>query len=345
MKERRLWQGQNSEKARKRELFFDEITRSAYHVNESLRTEVYIPYKSVIPGYCTPRFEELDDLAEKHFDALHRSTNHPDYGYLDKWNDYLMADASHYPELIPVRETVIKWSRKNYLDKDWCREIAVRTLDYWVRDDRKPNDEDDEEQKSYEWDCPGRRKVNVNPREYKLVPLPGFPRYFPFRDESVDHYLQEVRRWMRAKIIPQSVWHQLKGSWIGSDSAMGARLDKYIEEDLERICEVAEFYARSLEGLYSDKGHGPVPAHPEEAKHIRWAVQAQMYEEATFSSIAKSEDLLINREMPNVSYVKREVKKVLKEIDLPIREELLKPGRRKGSKDKKPRQPRRESTQ
>jgi hypothetical protein len=70
-----------------------------------------------------------------------------------------------------------------------------------------------------------------------------------------------------------------------------------------------------------------------------------MYEEATFSSIAKSEDLLINREMPNVSYVKREVKKVLKEIDLPIREELLKPGRRKGSKDKKPRQPRRESTQ
>ena len=339
MRRRRLWQGERSEKRIKRELFFDEITQSAYHVNESLRTEVYIPYQSVIPGYYTPRFEELDDLAEKHFGKLQRSSNHPDYGYLDTWNAYMMADDTHYPELIPVREAVITWSRKNHLDVDWCREVAVETLDDWVREDRKTKDgadEDDEKQKLYDWSCPGGRKVNVHPLEHKLVPLPDFPRYFPFIHMSVDHYLQEVKRWMTQKIIPESVWHQLKSSWIGSDSPMGPKLDKYIEEDLGRICEVAEFYALSLEAYYRDKGHKPIRSQPEESKHIKWAVQAQMYEETTFSSIAKSENLF-NNDRPNASYVRREVLKVLEEIGLPPRPGLLKPGRRKGAIEKNPR--------
>jgi hypothetical protein len=336
MKARRLWEGQKSEKARKRELFFDEITRSAYHVNESLRTEVYIPYKSVIPGYYTPEVEELDNLRGEYFRKTHPNYNWSGYEHHEDWEVYLVADADHYPELVPVREAVIAWSRKNHLDADWCREIAVRTLDYWFREDRKTKDEDDEEQKLYHWYCPGGRKVNVHPLEYKLVPLPGFPRYFPFIHMSIDHYLQEVKQWARKDIIPQSFWHQLKGSWIGSDSTMGAKLDKYIEEDLERICEVAAFYARSLKGLYSDKGHGPVPAHPEEAKHIRWAVQAQVYKETTFSSIAESEGLLAC-DMPNTSYVRREVLKILEDIGLPPRKDLQNSGRRKGSKDKKPR--------
>jgi hypothetical protein len=336
MKERRFWQGQKIEKRLKRELFFEEITQSAYHVNESLRTEVYIPYQSVIPGYYTPRFEELDELAEKHFDRLQRSSNHPDYGYLDRWNAYMMADDSRYPELIPVREAVITWSRKNHLDVDWCREVAVRTLDYWVREDLKTKDEADEEQKLYDWSCPSGGKVNVHPLEHKLVPLPDFPRYFPFIHRSLDRYLQEVKLWMKEKIIPESVWHQLKSSWIGSDSTMGPRLDKYIEEDFSRICEIAEFYALSLEAYYRDKGHKHVRTQPEEGKHIKWAVQAQMYEETTFSSIAKSENLF-NNGRPNASYVRREVLKVLEEIELPLRPGLLKPGRRKGAIEKKPR--------
>jgi hypothetical protein len=60
-----------------------------------------------------------------------------------------MADDKHYPELIPVREAVIAWSRSNHLDTDWCREVAVKTLDYWVRTDRKYRDDGDEEQRLY----------------------------------------------------------------------------------------------------------------------------------------------------------------------------------------------------
>jgi hypothetical protein len=336
VKVRRFWQGQKIEKRRKRELFFEEITQSAYHVNESLRTEVYIPYQLVIPGYYTPRFEELDELAEKHFDELQRSSNHPDYGYLDKWNAYMMADDSHYPELIPVREAVINWSRKNHLDVDWCREVAVRTLDYWVREDRKTKDEDDEEQELYDWDCPGGGKANVHPLEHELVPLPDFPRYFPFIHRSLDHYLQEVKQWAKTKVIPQSLWYQLKNSWLGNNPYTGARLDRYIKEDLTRIRELAEVYALSLEGYYSQKGHKPVRTHPEEGKHIKWAVLAQMYEETTFSSIAESENLL-NSGRPNASYVRREVLKVLEEIELPPRPELLKPGRPKRAKERNPR--------
>src|SRR5438067_1703277 len=82
--------------------------------------------------------------------------------------------------------------------------------------------------------------------------------YIPFLHMSVDRYLQEVRRWMKEKIIPDSVWQKLKSSWIGSETSMGPILDKYIEEDLGRICEIARVYARSLEFYYKQEGYEPV---------------------------------------------------------------------------------------
>lgn len=145
---------------------------------------------------------------------------------------------------------------------------------------------------------------------------------------------QRNRQWMETKIIPESIWHKLKSSWMAPD--LTSTLDEYINQDLDRICEIARFYALSLEHYYKEKGHGPVPAHPEEGKHIRWAVQAQMNKETTFSSIAASEGLS-NSGRPNVSYVRREVLKVLREIELPPRPGLLGSGRRRASTENNPR--------
>lgn len=336
MKQKRFWQGEKSEKQIKRYLFFEEITHSAYHVNLSLRTEVYTPYKSVIPGYFTPRFEELDKLSRKSFGKNHPNAKYFDYEHYDTWEAYLTADVDNYPELIPVREAVIAWSRSNHLDADWCREIAVDTLNYWFREDHKPKYEDPEEHELYELVCyPGGGKYRMNPIvEDKLLPLPGFPPYLPFRHKSLDHYLEEVRRWMQEKVIPQSVWHQLKDSFIGSLPHVSARLDSYIEAEFNRIRKLAATYAYFVEYFYRQKGYTPITPQPEESKFIKWTVQAQIYEGTTFSSIAESENLF-NGDLPNTSYVRREVLKVLEAIELSPRSGLLKPGRPKGARDKR----------
>jgi hypothetical protein len=329
MRERRFWQGERGEKQRKRYLFFEEITESAYHINASLRNDIYIPFQAVIPGYYTPRFEALETYSIEYFKKTHPDSKWGDHEHFDTWEAYLAADADHYPELIPVRDAVINWSRENNLDADWCREVIVDTLNDWVREDSRGKDDYE-----FDWQCSPGGRVGVHPYENKIVPLPGFPRYFPFTHRSVDHYLREVRKWMEAKIIPESVWHKLRSSWIGSD--VGTTLDKYIEEDLDRICEIAKFYALSLENYYKKEGYGTVRTYPEESKHIRWAVQAQINKETTFSSIATSEGLLSGGK-PNVSYVRREVLKVLGEIELPPRPGLLGSGRRRGATEKTPR--------
>jgi hypothetical protein len=335
MKERRFWQGERYEKWLKRELFFDEITRRAYHVNESLRFKVYVPYQSIIPGY-NPRFEELDDLAIAHFRKTHPDSTWSDYEHFHTWEAYMMADDEHYPELIPIREAVREWSDEYHLNADWCREVAVRTLGDWARADRHPKYKDDEEPSIYDWICYGGDRYHVHPLEGKVTPLPGFPPYLPFRHKSLDHYLKEVRRWVADQIIPQSIWHKLKDSWICSDSDVGRKIiDKYIELNTVGICEIASLYAGMLENFYIKKGFPPLHSRPEEGKHFRWAVQAQINEK-TFSSIAKSANLY-NSGMPNTSYVRREVLKVLSDIDLPSRPELLKPGRPRRTNNEKTR--------
>jgi hypothetical protein len=330
MKEKRFWQGEKSEKQRKRYLFFEEITQNAYQVNESLRTKVYTPYQSIIPGYYTPRFEELDNLTGEHFRKTHPNSKWSDFEHFHTWGAYLVADEKRYPELIPVREAVIAWSRSNHLDADWCREVAVNTLNDWARTDRKSKHEDDEEQVLYDWDCyPGGGRYHLDPRvEDKLLPLPGFPPYLPFRHESADQYLIEVKRWMQEKIIPQSIWHQLKDSFIGSNSKMRAKLDLYIEEDLNRICEVAGFYGLCVELFYEQKGYKLVNPQPEEAKHIKWAVQAQVCGKS-YTEIALEEEV-------DPSTVTKQASAILKQIGLPPRKGLQ-PGRKPGMKSEKTR--------
>lgn len=329
MRRRRFWQGERGEKQRKRYLFLEEITESAYHINVSLRKDIYLPFQTIIPGYYTKQFEELETFSIEYFKKTHPDSKWGDHEHFDTWEAYLASDADHYPELIPVRDAVIKWSRDNNLDADWCREVIVDTLNDWVREDSRGKDDYE-----FDWQCSPGGKVSVHPLEHEVVPLPDFPRYFPFIHRSVDHYLREVRQWMEAKIIPKSIWYELKSSWIGSD--VGTMLDKYIEEDLGRICEIAKFYALSLENYYKEKGYGTVRTYPEESKHIRWAVQAQINKETIFSSIATSEGLLSGGK-PNVSYVRREVLKVLGEIELPPRPGLLGSGRRRGATEKTPR--------
>src|SRR5690242_5010247 len=99
---------------------------------------------------------------------------------------------------------------------------------------------------------------------------------------------------------------------------------------------MAEMYAAYVELYYKQKGFSPVSSQPEEAKYIKWTVQAQIGMRS-LSGIAESENLF-NSNMPNASYVRREVLEILKIIELPPRPGLLRRGRPKGSRNKKTKQ-------
>ena len=133
-------------------------------------------------------------------------------------------------------------------------------------------------------------------------------------------------------MIPQSIWHQLKSSLIGSTVAE-KMLGIFIEQDIQRMCEVAECYAFCVEDYYIQQGYQETRRPLEEVRHVKWAVVAQL--EKSYSEIAEDARLFDSkRDRSNSSNVRSEVLKIFSAIGLSPRSRLSQKGRPPGRKTK-----------
>jgi hypothetical protein len=220
--------GSRAERSRKRYLFLSEIERITPQVIRSLRRNVYLPYRALLPirdPYEGGRFDQLDELARLAFYKAHPDAKWSDYEHHWNWDALMMADVTRYPKLIPVRAAIIKWSRYYSLDADWCREEAVETLDAW--DNAQKNN--GPPLKANEWNGSYGPPFHANSKlEREFIPIENFPEYYPFRCRSKKEYLKEVEAWARAT-ASASMPSQMKKTTLGSDSVV-SKLQRFAVE-------------------------------------------------------------------------------------------------------------------
>lgn len=337
----------------KRELFLAEIKRSAFYVMESLYKEVF-PYFSTIEqldediisdAYDKAVLEAFDKkdrsrllakirrLREEGFEDGARELESDRVWLAEKewklarnkeelvsWYGLVEANKQH-PELTKIRKAILRWSRKWNLDADWCRDLGLDTVGRWATEEDTVD--------VGEWGhMPGvvRYYSDLNSEEEKgFLLFDGQPRYLPYKQKRRE-YLDDLHNRLQETIRKDPLW---RACHEGSYKRRITSLIQGIREDIEkRYCvRVEDYYKRHDRDRFEDERNID--------KYIKWTVQAQVGN-TPLSTIAESENLF-NGAVPNTSYVRREVLKVLKAIELPPRQQMLKPGRPKGAKDKKPR--------
>jgi hypothetical protein len=303
----------------KREQFLHKVETRAPRVVRSLYDEVFLPYQADLP--TSKIINELDDLALlKTYKKAHpksrlsgRELENAAYYYwrshnegLSFWHCFLAADKSHHPQLIPIREAIIKWSDYWNLNADWCRDRAIRQLFAWT----------DEvwETDHTEWGAmPYGRLVEINKQEERrLLPSEDFPRWMPF-EQKLNEYLDQQEQELREYITKHPVMAAMFEGYLKS----------HINDLIKRIRDEMRLnYCEKLADYYEEHKYIRISIEPRIDKHMEWTVRVRILcrtsDEVTqtFERIAKEESYSENA-------IRKAVREILTEIGLPLQPTFL----------------------
>lgn len=296
-------------KVRTRLLFLEEIQTTAVEVLESLRDEVFDPFRKVLPVYSDVS-NDLHNYADRMKIAAWL-TEHPgcsahcqslsdrdlvlirDLIILDEpkegglWDTLRAADENCHPELVPLRDAILEWSRKYNLDGDWWRSIAFHTVNDWAA-----YGECDLE---FYWSMAETREID-HAAELALLPFEEFPRWEPAHQRRRT-YLVKLREWARAGMTVETLYKC-------ATAKQRSDLIYAVEEKGKAYCDRVERY-------YESNGWTRVKNKPSLARHIKWAVAFQT-QNNSHPQIAAIYDV-------DVGPVWRAVHEVLHLIDLQAR--------------------------
>jgi hypothetical protein len=311
-----------------RVFFLQEIEESKPEILQSLYDEVYTPFRSCFP-YDEDRLEKIEECLRLKWyeECLKKTTDQskirrlsmPFISKLHKayyWTIFEAANDKYHPELIPLREAVRQWSKKQNLDADWCRAIALDSM-RWFDDAKKLRWFDDAKKLRWQITRSGRAYIE-HQVEMSFLPCPNFPAWSPFWQRKSD-YLERLK-----DKVTESV-----NAFFSTHPLFAGLPEKIKQRTMKDIYREGEIYCSKLFDYYQRKGYTQIKLSRDEERKIRWTVLAQVgTNPLMFSQIARKYRIATN-------HVSENVKDCLKEIDLPARDNLFGSGRRIGIKEKK----------
>lgn len=310
-----------------RVFFLQEIEESKPEVLQSLYDEVYTPFRSCFP-YDEDKLEKIEEgLRLKWYEeCLKKTTDQnkirrlsmPFFSKLQNayyWTVFEAANDKYHPELIPLREAVRRWAKKQNLDADWCRAIALDSM-RWFDDANKHRWFDDE--KKLRWQITRSGKSDIDHLvERSFLPCPNFPAWSPFWQRKSD-YLAKLKGRVTESI---DVFFSAHPHFAGLP-------EKVKQKIMNEIYGQGVIYCNKLFDYYQGKGYSQIKLSREEERKIKWTVLAQVgTNPLMFRQIASKYRIGAN-------HVSEAVQECLQEMDLPPRDNLFGAGRRAGIKEK-----------
>lgn len=309
----------SQKRIRHRFFFFREIEESKPEVLQSLYDDVFTPFRSCFPFDETSLEKIEEQLRGKLYnECLKRTTDQKEIGRLSMpfisklhneyyWTIFDAANDKYHQELIPLREAVRQWTKKQNLDADWCRALVLDSMRWFGKAER------------LRWQLTTAGSAYIDHQlEKSFLPCPNFPAWSPFWQRKSD-YLERLKETITKSI---DVFYSTHPLFSGLPEKIKQRTVKDIYRE-------GEIYCNKLIALYEDKGYTQIKLSREEGRKIRWAVLAQVgTNPMMLSQIARKYRIAVH-------HVSEDVRACLQEINLPVRDTLFGSGRRIGIKENK----------
>ncbi len=170
----------------------------------------------------------------------------------------------------------------------------------------------------------GGGSIEINKEdEIKLLPSEQFPRWFPFL-QTEEHYLAQVEKQLRQHLSKDVIGAAL------ANGVFGGHINDLIAKIIRNL---RSGYCKNLAAYYEAQGYRRFASATAQSKHIRWTVQLRVIcKEA--DEIRQTIKEIADEEGIDENAVRKGVKRILREISLPMKPPFHSDrGRPKGSKD------------
>ncbi len=317
----------------RRELFLKKVTQEHIQVLESMYRDILEPFRNVFVDGAIRKIEALEmevclrkweqDNPKSILAGEHKKMAAIDYWRACHeedhclWYGLIEANKDHFPELVPIRDVVLKWSIDYQLNADWCRHRAIETVSIWAKNNFQVTEPQTELSKlqGNKLDFCGNVTLWMHLHEEKTL------EYLPSKDfikwewnpffVKRKPYINKIREEISKR--------------ISNDPLLSLADKSHTKPLVDSILAKVKVYCDQVKKHYKSNYAIEATTKQEEEKHIKWAVLSQV-KKRTFLEIAEN----FNTDAANVS---RRVNEILTLIGLPKREDIQR-GHPKNRKNK-----------